>query len=44
MTYKEILNKNFIKWKESDLKGINNYLHNKFVLDYLENNKDTFKN
>ena len=44
MTYKEILNKNFIKWKESDLKGINNYLHNKFVLDYLENNKVTFKN
>ena len=44
MTYKEILTNNFIKWRKSDLRGINNYLHNKSVLDYLENNKDTFKN
>ena len=44
MAYKEILTKNFIKWRKSDLRGINNYLHNKSVLDYLENNKNTFKN
>ena len=44
MTYKEILTNNFIKWRKSDLNGINNYLYNKSVLDYLENNKDTFKN
>jgi len=44
MTYKEILTNNFIKWRKSDLRGINNYLHNKSVLEYLENNKDTFKN
>ena len=44
MTYKEILTNDFIKWRKSDLRGINNYSHNKSVLDYLENNKDTFKN
>ena len=44
MTYKEILTKNFISWKKSDSNGINNYLHNKYILEYLENNKDTFKN
>ena len=44
MTYKEILTNNFIKWRKSDLNGINNYLYNKSVLEYLENNKDTFKN
>ena len=43
MTYKEILIKNFISWKKSDSNGINNYLHNKSIVEYLENNKDSFK-
>ena len=43
MTYKEILIKNFISWKKSDSNGINNYLHNKYIYEYLENYKDTLK-
>ncbi len=43
MTYKEILTKNFIKWKKSDSNVINNYLHNKYIFEYLENNKNKFK-
>lgn len=44
-TYKDILTNNFIEWKKPGSKGKNNnnYLYNKSVLEYLEKNKNRFK-
>ena len=44
-TYKDILTNNFIEWQKPGSKGKNNnnYLYNKSVLEYLEKNKNRFK-
>ena len=44
-TYKDILTNNFIEWQKPGSKGKNNnnYLYNKSVLNYLEKNKNRFK-
>ena len=44
-TYKDILTNNFIEWQKpgSKRKNNNNYLYNKSVLEYLEKNKNRFK-